>query len=324
MCYLGTYIAMGAVLIWLAGCSPVIYENEIKSFKSYTDSAVKTVETYLVEKHEVQAINDLYRKLQSPEIEHLLIRLNDMCDHIPIVDGTCFAELCVIGEKDDNVKCEELKSSMFNRDSTAQERKGLERLEELAAYAAGLEKIASSETSAAINVALEELSGSVSSMAEPIIDSKVGPLTGLIAWMAGKYLEYKRWRTLKWLTESVHPALVAAKDELQQLSISFRDDYAAALLKREVHLSRDNSVKNEKNEDTVELIRKKYRRVGKLEKLLNSNPATMFDAMVKAHGELTAGVADSKRQAGIVFAALRDFRKSVDDVREAFEEEGAN
>ena len=201
-------------------------------------------------------------------------------------------------------------------------------LDALAQYAGNLEKVASSTDSNKAQKAIKELSGAVVSLAKASaakdaekkqIEGRVGPVTAVFSWIAGTYIDYKRWTALKEATGHVHPVLKQGKAKLNHLADRLHKDYALARLTQFVGLP--NLVRRSDSDDSVARLVGLQAKAHEVATLINSKPAGMFDAMVKAHGELTRAIADPERQATAVYSALREFKGAVDDVKKAFEKE---
>lgn len=328
------------LLIAATGCTTAVYHEEIASFKSSTDSAVDVVKTYISEKKKTKSLNKFRRELNEIEggdgqVAGIQLRLSEGCDQIvsdPQVESSsgksattkCFVKLCQTGES--SRPCDRLRNGLlYQEPELLDEKNAIELLDALATYADSLQRISSSDTSKQVDTTLEELSSSITQFAKARgddeakqlkIETRVGALSGLFSWMVGKHLDQSRWAALREVTYLVNPELTKTKTILQDIAVNRRNEYGLALLDQETLLN--NVIDVQDNKDAIEQARTVHSRMRKVEILLNSQPSLVFEELVNAHAELTKAIDNPRAQRASVLASLRDFRKSIDKVREAF------
>lgn len=321
------------VAVFVSGCTSIAYDEEIRSFKTSTDSVVSTMKSYVVEKLKVRALNDFRQELENAQGK-VQIRADSNCDIVANdsdqedeqyepKNTACSLEFCVL-EQD---KCRKLKAGkLYDLYESDADQAAIQLLDLLATYAAGLENIASAENAKKVDVALNQLSGTVVQFGKSLeddqtgqteLESKLSPITTIFSWIAGKRLQQKKWTALRNATKTVHPRLASAKPKLAEISVHLRNAYARVLLNQETYL--DNVVNINGKGDSLQEIEKVYSRMRKIEALLNSNPSGTIDAMLNAHEALTAAISDPDRQTRAVIVALGEFKKSVDDLHKAFQ-----
>lgn len=324
-------IAIIFLSVFLTACSTAVYDSEIKSFKSSTDSAIATVKNYATEAAKIRRLNNLHRKLKEKLLKNkkVQVTLSEACENI--VNKTKTAregKKCVV----------QLNGETFEDNEDKEKKHDLTLFNALAQYASNLEKAASAEGSGKVLKAIDELSDSVVSFAiarqtddakKKRVEGAVGPITALFQWFTGNYLNYKRWKALEEATDHVHPLLEKAGSNLNKLSTELHDDYALARLVEFRRQMKPNIVQISDSNDKVAELKDKvaelvalYAETYKVAHMVNSKPAGMFNAMVKAHDELKQAIADRTRQAETLYSALSEFKKTVDDVKKAFEKEG--
>ena len=313
------FIPVGLVACLITGCSTAVYEDEIKEFQTSTGKAVDALRTYATEGRKSRAENDLRQKLlESPD--GVLVTLSQGC-HTTLTNGASDAPKCVVLLNDQVIG---------EKKSAPAEVAVLKLLGAISNYADNLGKLASADDIDKAKKAIEGLSGSVVSLASAMasdddvkkkVTGTVGPVTAVFNWLAGNYLEYKRWVALKEATALVQPDLEAANTQLSDLSIVLRNDYANARLANFARVK--NVIRISDGTDAVEKIIDVRGQAAAIAAVINSKPANMFDAMIKAHRELTAAIADPRRQAAAVFASLKDFKSAVDEIISGLEQKDA-
>ncbi|MBM3546644.1 MAG: hypothetical protein FJX54_06805 [Alphaproteobacteria bacterium] len=279
--------------------------NEIKSFKASTEKATQAVATFVTASDEIADRNRLRRAIL--EQGSVSIELSAECNAAaPSAANPCRVLL--------NGTPAEVKPGV----GTA---KVLELMTLLADYAASLEAVASSkdiaEATSAIGALSKDVGGLIkafmpSTADQKSVDAIVGPFTGAITWIAGNHLNYKRYVALKQATDAVQPALQAGKGRLAELAMIAKADYVQR--RRDEFVLSVRPITRNPGVDAIPGVLAARKSAAEVAALINASPAPIFDAMVKAHGELAEALKDPSRQFGTLTASVQAFKKAVDDL----------
>ncbi len=299
------------VSLLAAGCSVAVYENEIKSFKDSTDIAASTFVAYSRGAGEVAARNDLRALILANK--GALVALSDDCDKW--VNGQQAGRPCRVVVNDTDV--------------TPQKDVGQANLvaamKALSEYAGSLEAVASSkdidEATASIGSLVKDVGGLIqklpSAQAEQkSIEAAVGPITGMVTWVAGNYLTYKRYTALKQATARVQPALAGGRARLNEWATAVKNDYAQARLVEFTVTSK--LIKASASTDPLPIVIAQQKYASEVAAIINAKPNGMFDAMVDAHGALTQALDDPSRQTEALSKSIQAFKKAADDLAALF------
>ena len=220
-------------------------------------------------------------------------------------------------------------SSPYTWEFTTEGTNGAQVFEHLKAYAQGLTQLVSSQDAEAVResagqlgAALSQLAGSVGKAAgTPTPAGLTEPLTAIVQWIWFNYVNYVKWRALRNVISTANPLIAGAQqilsDEIVSLHLLTANERLVALQAQSARFrSTGKSEDAERYEGTA---RAAIEQQSTLQQFIRQDPGNVMVKMQQAHQKLYEAVNDPTTQIETVFAAINEFAKDVEDLKNAVE-----
>lgn len=306
-------VAAFAAACLTGGCSPYVYKNEIQGFAAGVGTLDRSYEEGLrsIADQRVAAYNAVWQNKKT------VVGLSPDCDLVSSGDPKPCGVIDPVSAGDDRTAG----PGIFER--TAAEQRP--HIKVLADYVAGLDAVTRAEDREAFDNAAAGLAQSVDNLAGRVVPAAtappLGPLVGLFTYVAGTYLDHRRFVALRSAVRAADPELAKLK---QPFSIAFENLARAKrqyllIEGREVEFRLGRTGGRPPSDEVYETNLKALERIGaSTDALAQSDPGAVVDEMVEAHGELRRALDEARGQDKEVIKAIKGFVERAKAVQAAF------
>ena len=322
------------LLLSLTGCSTTVYNKSVESFSTTLTTAADTFESYRQAERQAtidvavhRALSKNARMTEAKDCQTVVDLLGQRVDNTvtranviaALKQSSCHLQIIPIGTD----------SSPYTWEFTTEGTNGTQVFKHLKVYAQGLTRLVSSQDAEAVresagqlSAALSQLAGSVGKAAgTPMPAGLTEPLTAIVQWIGFNYVNYVKWRALQNVISKANPLIAGAQqtlsDEIMSLHLLTANERLVAL---EAQSARFRSTgKSEDAERYEGTARAAIEQQSTLQQFMRQDPGDVMVKMQQAHQKLYEAVTDPTTQAETVFAAIQEFAKAVEDVKNAVE-----
>ena len=306
------------VALFAAACSPNVYKQEIAEFSKAMKKTQETFEELRTQDYETKIERVGYALASNPKVK--LIRNPACTSEKP---ENCGLVLHGIGKDTD-----------FPVEKKAPELSKL--LGQMVKYAEALATVAGSENADAVTEAAGKLGAAIKALPAAAkkssgkVDASLGFLESAFKWIAGAYVDQKRYRALKSSVVWAHLRVVEAG---KNLKISILEFFTKAIESKGNRLRKGYEclsgvycpdLTRAEKVAMVKTLAEESRTLRALVKLrptfegpAKKEPDNLVDQMVVAHLELTKALMDESNQAEAVFDQIKAFADLVGELSKA-------